>query len=67
MTEQPQPIDLKCIMDDAHTEPQPLWLNETYEGFRCLFCSPRCRARFEAAPEQFIGEAPALVRPPGYS
>lgn len=66
MTQQPTPKPLKCLVG-AHTEPQPLWLNETYEGFVCLFCSPRCRAVFEADPERFIGEAQGLVRPPGYS
>ncbi len=66
MTQPPHP-ELKCITDEAHTEPQPVWLNETYEGFVCLFCSPRCRANFEADPERFIGPTQGLVRPLGYS
>jgi YHS domain-containing protein len=41
-------------------------IRESYEGHRCCFCSPECQARFEADPEQYLGETQCLTQPPGY-
>ena len=41
-------------------------IRESYEGTRCVFCSPGCQAKFEADPERYLGETQCLVQPPGY-
>lgn len=59
-------VVLECIVD-GQTQPESAWINQNYEGYRCLFCSDHCRAKFEADPEQFIGETQTLEQPLGYS
>jgi Cu+-exporting ATPase len=53
MTSQ-QPTRVKDVVCGMTIDPATAAATSEYKGETYYFCAPRCKTRFDAAPEQFV-------------